>query len=152
MNRFPETINIFVIDENTRKPISKIATKIKLFASRKNDYHFILPLSDEKGCIEVTRDWLKQEILKEQALFVMDYSSMLDDCKPQVEISVLGDEDLSRAVNAMYLFQSTIGISADEIDNYKNANNSMYYPCLKHLEFEGVKSLDVNIPLKKSAM
>ncbi|WP_339061222.1 hypothetical protein [Tepidibacillus marianensis] len=151
MSIFPDTIKIFVLDKDTKRPISNIVTKIKLFASSKNDYNFILPLSDERGCINITKDWLKEEVRKEQVLFVMDYSSMLDDCKPQIEISVLDTEDLSRAANAMYLFQDAIGISNDEIAKYKNAENSKYFPCVENIKLENVKSLDVNIPLKLRA-
>ena len=147
MSIFPDIINILVLDD-TKKPISNIAIKIKLFASHKNDYNFILPLSDERGSIKITRDWLDEEIRKEQTLFVMGYSSMLDDCKPQIEITVLGIEELSRAVTAMHLFQEAIGVSDDEISKYKNAGNSKYFSCIKIIKLEGVKSLDVDIMLK----
>jgi hypothetical protein len=148
MSIFPDAINIFVLDKDTKKPISNIAIKIRLFTNHKNDYNFILPISDERGHIKITRDWLNEEIRKEQALFVMDYSSMLDDCRSQIEISVLGTEDLSRAINAMYIFQDAIGISNDEIGKYQNADNSRYYPCVENIKLKGVKSLDVDIPLK----
>lgn len=151
MSVFPDTISILVLDEDTKKPISNIAVKIKLIASHKNDYNFILPLSDERGKIKITRDWLDEKIRKEQALFVMDYSSMLDVCKPRIEISVLGIEELSRTVNAMHLFQEAIGISDDEISKYEYAGNSKYFPCIKNIKLEGVKSLDVDIPLKLEA-
>ncbi|MBB6214116.1 hypothetical protein HNQ80_000185 [Anaerosolibacter carboniphilus] len=151
MSIFPDTIKILVLDKDSKKPISNIATKIKVFASHKNDYNFILPLSDEMGYIKITKDWLMEEIKKEQALFVMDYSSMLEDCKPQIEISVLDTEALSRAVNAMYLFQDATGISDDEIAKYKNADNSKYVPCTVNSKLESVKSLDVDILLKLRA-
>jgi len=89
MSIFPDTLSIIICEKDTKKPIANIAAKIKLFANHKNDYNFILPLSDERGNITITKDWLNEEIRKEQALFVMDYSSGLDDCKSQIEISIL---------------------------------------------------------------
>lgn len=147
MSTFPNIIKIIIFEGGTGHPISNIAAQIKLFANRKNDYNFILPLSDETGCINVTKDWLLEEIKKEQMLFVMDYSSTLDDCKPYVEVSILDTEALSRAVNAMFLYQELNGISDDEIAKYKNAENSRYHPWSKNIKLESIQN-GIRIPLK----
>ena len=151
MSIFPDIIKILFLDKDSNKQISNIAAKIKVFANHKNDYNFILPLSDEMGYIKITKDWLMEEIEKEQELFVMDYSSILEDCEPLIEISVLDIEALSRAVNAMYLFQDATGISDDDIAKYKNADNSKYVPCTINSKLEGAKSLDIDILLKLRA-
>lgn len=148
MSTFPEIIRVLILDKNSKNPISNIATTIKLFASRKNNYNFILPLSDERGCIKITKDWLGEEIKKEQVLFIMDYSSMLEDCKPQIEISVLSDEALSRAVNAMYLYQDATGVSDEEIAKFRTADNSKYFPHIESIKLESIKTLDIEIALK----
>jgi len=147
MSKFPDVINIYVYDNNTKRAISNIAIKIKLFASYKNDYSFILPLSNEMGHIRVTRDWLIGEIEKEQALFTMDYSSKLDDCKLEIELSILGTEDIVRLTNAMQLFQNVTGISDKEIDKYKHTDNLKYLPCVKKINLEEIIDLNISISL-----
>lgn len=146
---FPDTIDILILDKDLNKPVPNIAVRIKLFAKHKNDYNFILPLSDEKGCIKITRDWLEEEIRKEQTLFVMDYSSKLNDCNPEIEITVLNTEELLRAVNAMYVYKDAIGISDDEIRRYKNANNSKYLPWKEKIIFESYQGEKVVFDMKK---
>lgn len=148
MSTFPEIIRIIIIDMNSKKPISNIASTIKLFARHKNNYNFILPLSDEKGCITIPKDWFEEEIKKEQALFIMDYSSLLEDCKSQIEISVLNDETISRTVNAMYLYQDATGISDEEIAKFITADNSKYFSCVESIKIEKRKTLDIEIALK----
>jgi len=148
MSLFPDTIKILIFDENSQKLIPNIATKIKLFASNKNDYNFILPLSDERGCIKIRKDWLEEEIRKEQALFIMDYSSMLEDCKPQIELSIFDAESVSRAANSMCLFQDVTGISDDEISKFRTADNSRYFPRVENIKLEGTKTLSIEILLK----
>ena len=148
MSIFPEIVRILILDKNSKNPISNVAATVKLFASRKNDYNFVLPLSDERGCIIITKDWLEEEIKKEQALFIMDYASMLEDCKPKIEITVLNDEAISRAVNAMYLYQDAIGVSDEEIAKLKTADNSKYLPSVDIIKLESTKTLDIEITLK----
>lgn len=148
INIFPDTLNIVIYEKDTENPIEYIAVKAKLYANHKNDYNFILPLSDEKGCIKITKEWLKEEIRKEQALFVMDYSSGLDDCKSQIELSVLDTEALSKAVDAMYLYQDSIGTTDIEIERFKNAQNSIYLPWSNIIKFNDNSNLHINIPLK----
>lgn len=148
MSIFPEIIRVLILDKDSKNPISNIATSIKLFASHKNNYNFVLPLSDERGIVEVTKDWLEEEIEREQSLFIMDYSSMLEDCKLQIEISVLSEEALSRAVNAMYLYQDVTGISDEEIDKFRMADNSKVFPCVESIKLESTKILDIEIVLK----
>ncbi|MDI6618799.1 MAG: hypothetical protein QME45_09025 [Clostridiales bacterium] len=148
MSVFPDIINIIICENYTGNPIPNIATKIRLFANRKNDYNFILPLSDETGNITVTKDWLKEEIKKEQALFIMDYQSGLDDCKSQIEISVLDIESLSRAINAMYIYQEYTGITDTEIKRYKESQNSRFFSWANIIKLNDNSKLDINIYLK----
>jgi len=68
VSTFPDIIRVLILDKNSKNPISNIATTIKLFASRKNNYSFVLPLSDENGSIIITKDLLAEEIKREQAL------------------------------------------------------------------------------------
>lgn len=146
MTVFPDIIKIIIVEGDTDKPIANIAAQIKLFANHKNDYNFILPLSDERGCITITKSWLSEEIKKERALFVMDYASELDDCKPYIEVSVLDNGALLRSVDAMVLYQEFTGISDDEINKYRIAENSKFSSWNGKVKLEGVQ-MDINIAL-----
>lgn len=126
MITFPDTITIKFINTIDCKPIPKIAAKIKLFAKSKNDYCFLLPLSDDNGIITVSKDWLADEIRKDKELFIMDYSSSLEDCRSQIEIIVLDRDSISRAISAMILFKEITAISNREIFKYKDASNEKF--------------------------
>lgn len=133
------------------QPIPNIATIVKLFANRKNNYNFLLPLSDERGRISITKNWLEKEIEKEQALFIMDYSSLIEDCKNYLEICVISDEEIKKTVNAMNLYKEATGISDEEITKLKQADNNKYYPDVRYINLEGAKILDIEIALKSQA-
>jgi|GEM_PF-6861422 len=148
MSIFPEKIKILFLDKNSKSPVPNIATKIKLFANHKNNYNFILPLSNKTGYIQITKEWLEGEIKKEQSLSIMDYSSMLEDCKPQIELSVLDAKAISRAANAMCLYQDASDISDDEISKFRAAGNSMYFPFVEIIKLDGKRTLDIEITLK----
>jgi hypothetical protein len=64
MNKFPQKIIIQVHNDDTGNPVSNIAAFITLFARKKNNYHFLLPISDKNGKIEITKEWLNNEIKK----------------------------------------------------------------------------------------
>lgn len=123
---FPDFIKILFLEEKNQEPISNIAAVIKLYAKHKNDYYFILPLSDDTGLIYISKLWLKKEIKKDKDLFIMDYASELEDCLPQIEIQVLDIEELSRTVSAMEMYKVVNELTDKEIHNYKNANNYKY--------------------------
>lgn len=139
MDTFPEIIRIKICDVDTGKPIEKIVLKIRLYANHKNDYNFILPPSDQNGCIEVKKAWLEEEIRKEQALFVMDYASDLNDCKPEVSLIVLDNTSLDRAIEAMLLYQEVLKISNQEIQKYRKASNGKYHPKKIDLPLSGIE-------------
>lgn len=149
MSIFPKTIRIIICEMDTKKPIANIATIITLYSNHKNNFNFILPLSDERGNVTITKDWLKEQIRKEQALFVMDYSSGLDDCKSKIEITVLDTETLSRAIDAMCLYQEAIGTTDGEIEKYKTAQNYKFVSCSNVIKFLDNSKLDINIFLTK---
>jgi len=150
MNIFPELIRVNIINKNSMDPIMNIAVSIKLFANHKNDYNFVLPLTDANGCIEIRKDWLEAEIKKDMALFVMDYFSTLEDCKLQIEISVLSDDALKRTIKAMYLFKDVTGISDEDISKYISADNHKYFPCVENIKLDSRSIFDIDIFLNQN--
>ena len=85
MNLFPDILKIRLIDSRTKKPVKHILGRIIIFARHKNNYS-IESLSDNLGEIFFTRQQAMQEINMNKNLFLMDYSSDLDDCEDYVEI------------------------------------------------------------------
>lgn len=149
MTKFPKVIKIAVCDQDSYKPIEKIVLKIRLYAKHKNDYSFLLPPSNKDGGIVILREWLEEEIKKEQSLFIMDYASNLNDCKPKFSLFILDTFALSKAINAMYLYQETLKISDEEIEKYKQTNNEKYNPKDLHFAIDGE---DMNISIKLSPL
>ena len=151
MSLFPNTIRIQVFYESNKKPIPNVAIMIKLFARHKNDYYFLLPLTDESGGIKVTRVWFEEGIKKDADLFAMDYASSLDDCLPQIKIAVLDEEELTRTVGGLIRFKKVVGTSDDEINKYKNAVNPKYISFIKNVKLDGSICLYIDIPLREKA-
>lgn len=123
---FPERILLSVYEQADRRPVPGIAVELTLFASRKNDYDFLLPLSNKDGFVLVPRSWIEDRLARVRNAFIMDYSSKLEDCRPEVRLSVLDQKALSRAIEAMRLYQEILGISDREIALYESARNRAY--------------------------
>jgi len=149
MVSFPDIIKINFTNEANGEPVSDIAAKISLFANHKNDYNFILPLSDQHGSILITKKWLEDKITSERNFFIMDYASDLNDCKPIFKLSLLDANDLENTIDAMYLFQDSLKMTNAEIIKYQNAKNSIYKP-IKKLYKVKRKEMNINIKLSLS--
>ncbi|GBF32786.1 hypothetical protein DCCM_0982 [Desulfocucumis palustris] len=76
---------------------------------------------------------MEEEITKEQALFVMDYASNLNECEPKFRLTVLDGKSLDKAIGAMILYQEALKITNIEIEKYRQAINKKYYS--KELDF-----------------
>ena len=146
---FPDTIRIKIINILTGLPVQNIATMIKLFARHKNDYGFLLPISDENGQIEITKDWLNDKIEKEMNLFVMDYASSLGTCYPKFELRILDNEEIKRAIRAMNLYKSVLGTKQEDIDDLSHVDNPKYHPISKLTELHGEKSIEIELKIKE---
>ena len=115
MTDFPDVIKIRVIDFITRQPVPRIAIRIQLFAQLKNDYFFILPISDESGNIKITKDWLRKEIQIASELFIMDYASSLETCYPKFKLEIIDRYSVELAVKGMKSYKEYTHRSQDHI-------------------------------------
>lgn len=149
MIKFPDLIKVIIVDNETKNPISNIAIIIKLFANKKNDYTFIPPISNKGGIIEISRTWLDEEIEKTRNLFIMDYSSKLDDCKLKIEIKILNKEEVKRVTEYMLQWKDIEKISDIEIASLSKAINWKYEPISKIVEFSGQNMIDIELRIKK---
>jgi hypothetical protein len=144
MDTFPDVIRIKIIDIDTGSPIPKIVVKINIFAKYKNNYNFILPISDNHRIIEITKDWLNQEINKISSLFIMDYSSSLTDCEPKFEFRICSTEEVNRALKAQIFYKNSLDITQKFIEQLSLVDNFKYQPLTQMIELHGEKIIDTN--------
>jgi hypothetical protein len=146
---FPNNFRIEIVDVVTEKPIKNIVTMITIFANRKNNYILLPPLSNDNGAIEFSKEWIREGIKKEQNLFIMDYSSPLEDCKAKMQVDVLGSEGIEKLASGMKLFKEYYGYTNEDINSVLNANNLKYKPKSEEISFSGEKSLTLQVKLVK---
>ncbi len=147
MSNFPDFIKIRVINSGTGEPIPNIAVAIKLFAKHKNNYKFLLPISDGNGTIEISREWLIGNIKETANLFIMDYSSSLEDCYPRFEYAVWDEGAVQRAIRGRKLYQSALRNAQEEIDNLSKVDNSKYSPVTGLIELHGEKGIEATVQI-----
>jgi hypothetical protein len=143
MELFPAVIRLKVRNCLTQEPIPNIAVMIKLFAQRKNDYYFLLPLTDKNGKADITKDWLNNKITETRKLFLMDYSSTLESCQPKLELKIMNGEEVKRAIKTMTVFKRALSTKQEDIDVLSEALNSKYLPISKMVELSGDKIIEV---------
>jgi hypothetical protein len=147
LNLFPDHYLIRIIEKETQKPISDIVMRVTLFASQKNNYHFIPALSDENGMVQFSKTWIESEIDKMMNLFIMDYSSGLEDCSPEIEIEVMGVEDIKKAAEVMNTFKKYFHYSKAEIEKISMADNFKYKPVSKRIVVTGAQTIYLTLEL-----
>lgn len=119
---------------------------LKLFANHKNDYFLIPAISNREGIIEITKEWINEEIKNTRNLFIMDYSSTLDDCQPMIEIKIMNKNEIEKAINGMKLYKKYLKISDKEIKDLSKADNEKYILVSKVIEFKNqVRILEADL-------
>lgn len=149
MSIFPNVIKVIIIDGDTGNSLSNIVLGIHLYASRKNDYNFTLPLSDKNGTILISKEWLINQVNIQKELAIMDYSSDLEDCLPKLKFDVLNTKEIKNVLYAWSLYKIYLGIKQENIDALLKAENYLYTPMTKIIELTGEKKIEVNLPLYK---
>lgn len=145
---FPNYYILKIIDKNSKLPVSSIAVKVTVCASKKNDYHLLPTFSNQEGIIEFSKEWLTKEIDKERNLFIMDYSSPLQDCKPYLEIKILSDVEIDNILDAMKLYKDIVEYSFSETD-LKQVNNYNYQPCKLLVNLTEEQTIIIVLELEK---
>jgi len=149
MNSFPELINIKLINNETKHPISNIAIMIKIFARNKIDYYYRPPVSNEEGVISIERSLVENEINKTQELFPADYSSNLSDCEPKIEISIMSQEDIFREIQSMNDWKGVFEINEKEMKSLSQLNNINYMSLVSILNFNNQSIVNSEYYLKE---
>lgn len=145
MTDFPDVINIKILDFGNGQPVNRIAIIIQLFAKHKNDYYFIPQVSDENGNISITRDWLREEIQLAGEIFIMDYSSSLEDCYPKFKLEIIDSRKIKHIVETMESYKKATLWTQQYIDSIATADNYKYMLVSTNYELHGEKKLDIVI-------
>jgi hypothetical protein len=83
-----------------RDPFSGAWVVITLDNVRKNSFHLYFGPADDEGRLEVTREDLLEEPIKDVHLFPMDYAHPEGDWGGRIIVKPLGRGDVSRALDA----------------------------------------------------
>ena len=151
---FPKKLIIRILEDGTDYPLSKIAVTLTIHAQAKNDYHLGPPLSHSDGRIIINQIWVNNAINHLRNSFLMDYSSTMEQCSPEIRITVMSTDDIERAKSAMKLYGIENG--GEEVDHsisdLNTANNKDYQPREEFIKLDdpGEESKEVVIKLTRS--
>lgn len=96
----PERATIQLIDEdNSQVKVPNVLFAITAFARRKSDFHLSPFATSDTGLATITKKELEAEVAANYDYGLMDYADIAE-CSPSVEIRLLTDEDIARAVEA----------------------------------------------------
>jgi hypothetical protein len=149
MSIFPDKIKVIITNTDTGKPIPNIAVSLSLFAKHKNNYYPMLPISNNSGIIEFDKEWINGKIFENRSIFVMDYSSDLEDCYPKFEFEIPDNEAIKRAIKAKTAYKKALKIPQKDIDALSNVDNYKYIPISKVIELHGDENIIVELKLKE---
>jgi len=97
-----------------------VLTSVQLYWRGHPYYGDLMGLTDADGLVQITRERLEADFLRDQQLFPMDYREPLDLCDPVLEIKVRGGDEFS---NAKVNVETNPLVDADVRDAYARAAN-----------------------------
>ncbi len=135
----PDQVTIQLIDsDNCPVRIPNVLFRITAFARRKNDFQLQPFATDSEGLVSITKKELEAEATAHYDSGVMDYGH-ISACSPIVEIRMLTNEDIKRAVEARKIWANLLAGERDRwksleelLTLYSNANNDRLRPSLPH--------------------
>jgi len=124
---FPEKVTFRFIDKDTKKPIENIAAIIILYARRKNNYEIGPKFYDKNGYIDFSKEECNKGIKLSQELFIMDYSSSLENCFPKILLNTLDAKNVDFIIEHFdeykVFWDKDPFCNADFIDRLRKVNN-----------------------------
>ena len=148
MKPIPDMIHVQIVNADTNEPVSNIVIMVRLFAIRKNDYSFIPCKSNDEGMIQITKVWLRDQVKKEQSLFIMDYWGSVDQCKPKMEFRIMSVTEINNAIKGMTEWKDFYNISDAEIENLMEVNNANYKPVTQIIDFHREDTVTIKLRIK----
>jgi spore coat polysaccharide biosynthesis protein SpsF (cytidylyltransferase family) len=116
----PERILLKI--KSSKYPVDNLILYIEIIAREKNNYGLGPLKTDQNGEVEVTRKMIEKEIHESKRMFIMDYSSNIEECSDEIIIKISSQEDLQRIRKNLQKFYPNNLESFDQI--VMNANNS----------------------------
>ena len=94
---FPSTVSFKFITKN-QIPIANLIVLFELLARSKNDYSIGRFMTDEKGEICLTKQFIDNEIRKEMNTYPMDYNCRLTDCKDNLQVIIEDADSITKHI------------------------------------------------------
>jgi len=150
---YPPALRIKVSDKVFGLPVAQVALIITLFAAKKNNYH-IARVTNADGEIRLTNEEVRQSIERDRKLFIMDYSSTLEECSHELEIEICDCEQIRRTTEAMEMYKDVTDIDEGRIDGFQNSVNGRYaVPVTKRIRVQpGFDTVEIKIERVDSAL
>ncbi len=126
----PNRVVIQLVDKNLLPlKMAGVLFRVQLFARHKNDFTLQPFASDGEGIVAIVKQAMEAEVAANYDSGVMDYAHV-SDCRPSVEIRLLSEDDIDRAVEARKIWNQLLTgerdrwNSMDQLLNvYRSANN-----------------------------
>lgn len=113
MVAFPEQVAFQFLDEKTQQPIPNLVLLLTLLAHRKNDYDVGPEFTDKNGLVVFSRNDCLKSIADSKEMFLMDYSSSLEQCLPKVLLKIMSQEEIESCIEVRRKYKSLFESSAD---------------------------------------
>ena len=130
MVAFPEQVTFQFLDEKTKQPIPNLVILLTLFAHHKNDYDVGPEFTDKDGLVAFSRDDCLKSIQESKEMFLMDYSSSLEQCLPKVLLKIMSQDEIESCIEARQkyksLFESACDCSEEFFQRLRSSINRRY--------------------------
>jgi len=126
----PNRVSIQLVDlKSLPLKLKNVLFRVRLSARHKNDFTLQPFVSDGDGLVTILSNELEAEVAANYDSGLMDYGHV-SDCSPTVEIRLLSEDDIYRAIAARKIWKLLLAGERDRwksieqlLDVYKSANN-----------------------------
>ena len=130
----PDRVAIQLVGaDNVPIKIGYVLFRIRLSARRKNDFVLQPFESDDEGRVGILKKELEANVRDAYDSDLMGHASV-SECVPSVEIRILSQEEIDRAIEARMIWTTLLAGERDRwtsieqlLDVYKNANNWLLF-------------------------
>ncbi len=98
---FPNRVTFRLFDSKRGVSASNVAVSLVLYARKKNDYFVGPKITDKNGKVVFEKRECIKEIENSKKIYLMDYSSNLEDCSPKISIKIKPRNEINFAVENM---------------------------------------------------
>jgi hypothetical protein len=144
----PEKVRLRLTDVSGRTvALANVLFRVRAFSRRKNNFDLLPFSTDSQGTANISRWELMAQVSAEYDSGLMDYCS-IDECYPEVEISVLTNDEIQRAIQTRTTIWKTLlngerdrwRTHAELVELYRSATNSQIQAKSLRAEWDGSHS------------